>query len=44
MCVMAAVLVKEVVFSDGVLMLFITVRLSAFYLLTETLFLFLTVI
>lgn len=41
MCVMAAVLVKEVVFSDGVLMLFITV--SAFYLLTETLFLFLTV-
>lgn len=43
MCVMAAVLVKEVVFSDGVLMLFITVKLSAFYLLTETLFLFLTV-
>lgn len=41
MCVMAAVLLKEVVFSDGVLMLFI--KLSAFYLLTETLFLFLTV-
>lgn len=40
---MAAVSLNEVVFSDGVLMLFITVKLSAFYLLTETLFLFLTV-